>query len=244
MDNSNPFASITTQGLEDAKDVLGGNFGAVDSGVYPTIVKLAYAGKSSGGADSMTFAFEIDVNGQKREYREVVYVTSKLGKNSYERDGKQFPLPGFTHANDIALVITGHELNALNFESKIVKIYDYDQKAEVQTSVMMAVDLIGKPVTLAILRETVNKQVKNANGNYVDVVPPQTRDQNVIDKVFHAESGRTVSEIVRKLEKGEFLEPWKAKNTGVTRDKTTKKAGTAGMPGQGTAPAAGTSIFK
>lgn len=228
----NPFQNLNTTGLETPKDTLGGSFGAIDSGVYSGTIKAAYAGKSSGGAANISVVLALDVNGQQREYRETIYVTSKAGENFYERDGKKSPLPGFTTANDLALLSTGKGLNEQPFEERVINVYNYDQKKEVPTKVAMAVDMVGKPITVAILKALELKNVKDSNGNYVPDPSGATREVNNIDKVFHAETGRTVSEVVeRKLAKGEFIEAWRERNTGVTRDKT---KGRANQPNTGT----------
>lgn len=237
--NNNPFGSMSTQGLEEAKDVLGGNFGAIESNVYNALIKAAFAGKSaSSDAMNMTFIFEIEVDGQKREYRETVYVTNKQRENFYTKNDKKHPLPGFTVANDIALLATGHELNAQEFEEKVISLYDYDAKAEVPTKVQMATSLLGKTISLAILKQIEDKNKKNeSTGNYEPT--GETRETNAIDKVFHTDSGRTVSEVVRKLDKGEFKDQWLNKNQGQVRDRTKgTTAGKTGAPGRAAAPAA------
>ena len=66
----NPFQNLSNQGLEAATDRLGGsNFGPIDSNVYSGTIKAAYAGKSQHGAHNMSVVLELDVDGQKREYR-------------------------------------------------------------------------------------------------------------------------------------------------------------------------------
>lgn len=247
---SNLFGNIGAEGLEQAKDTLGGGFGAIDSDVYNGTIKAAYAGESSGGARSLTFVVGIEVNGQPRDYREVVYVTSGKAKGQkpyYEKDGKKSPLPGFTTANDICLMSTGKALELQPFEEKVIKLYDYDAKAEVPTKVQMAVDLIGRPITLAILRERHVKQVKVGN-DYVDADDGSTVDKNTIDKAFHTDTGLSVSEHARGLDKGEFIDLWRDKNKGQVKDRTEGKAGKTGAPGQaaaaGGAPAPkGKSLF-
>lgn len=249
----NPFQNLTNAGLEAAEDRLGGSFGALDTDVYTGTIKAAYAGKSDRGAHNVTAVFELNVDGKKREYRETIYVTNRDGENFYldkaDKD-KKHPLPGFTTANDLALLTTGKGLNEQSFEERVINVYDFGQKREIPTKVPMAVDMVGKEVSLAIIRETKVKQVKDAAGNYVDSPTGETRDENSIDKVFHADSGRTVSEVVRKLEKGEFIEQWREKNKGVTRDRTKGKGGAvggvqSGIPGQapGTAAAPTTNLF-
>lgn len=226
----NPFQNLNSDGAEAVKDSLGGSFGAIESAAYDATVKAFYAGKSDGGAHSMTLIAEIDVNGQKREYRETFWVTNKKGENAYEKNGKKNLLPGYITANDIALLTTGKELNAQDFEEKIVKVYNFDQRAEVPTKVMAAADVMGKQITLGIQRKTVNKQAKDTRGTYVDT--NEKRDVNEIDKVFHAGTGRTVNEVVRGLEAGEFLPMWKEKHTGVTQNRFKEVVGAgSGLPG-------------
>lgn len=225
--NNNPFGGMSTEGLEASRDVLGGGFGAVDSDVYAGTIKLAYAGKSQGGAHSLTV--HVDLGG--REYRETLYVTNKQGENFYKnKDGKKSPLPGFTTANDLALLSTGVALNEQEVEERVVKLYDFDAKAEVPTKVQAVVSMHGKPITLGILKQIVDKNVKDGNGNYVP--SGETREENTIDKVFHTDTGKTVSEFTAKVEQPEFMGKWADKNKGTVRDRTTAKVGKVGAPGQ------------
>lgn len=236
---SNPFGKLSQDGLEKTGDVLGGG-GTVESGVYSGTIKLAYAGKSAGGAQSLTV--HVDIGG--REHRETIYVTSKLGNNYYEKDNKKIPLPGFTTANDLALLSTGQALSEQDIEERVVKLYDFDAKAELPTKVQAVVSLHGKEIKLGILKQIVDKNQKNDAGDYVPT--GETREENVIDKVFHAETGKTVSEFVNKIAEAEFLPKWEEKNKGNTRNKAKGAAGKTGAPGRapsagGSAPAAGSS---
>lgn len=250
MNSNNPFGTLLdTPDLESQGDRLGGG-GAVDSDVYGSTINAAFAGESKGGAKSMTFHFKLD-NG--REYKETVYVTSgkeKGQKNYYERDGKKYPMPGFVTANDIALLATGKDLGSQTFEQKVVKLYDFDAKAEVPQNVMMATSLLGKRVNLGILKEIVDKNVDSGGGVYVP--SGETREQNTIDKVFHDPSNQTVSELTKTRDTnavGEFITGWTEKNKGQVRNKAKGAAGTAGTPGRpaptgGAAPkAAGPGLF-
>lgn len=231
--NPNPFGSnIKTEGLENQGDRLGG-FSVLESDVYDGRIKLAYAGESKGGAKSMTFHFELDGG---REYRETVYVTSgreKGQKNYYEKDGKQYPMPGFTVANDIALCATGKGLLEQTFEEKVVKLYDRDAGGEVPTKVQAATSLIGQPITLAIMKEKHDKTTE-VNGQYVPT--GEFVDKNSIDKAFHTETGLTVSEATAN-KPAEFKVKWAEKNRGQVRDKSKGAPGTAGAPGQAARPA-------
>ena len=243
--NSNPFGGLNTEGLETSRDVLGGG-GAIDSGVYTGTIKLAYAGKSKKGANSMTV--HIDLSG--REYRETLYVTNKQGKNFYEKNGKKSPLPGFTAANDLALLSTGVALNEQEIEEKVVKLWDFDAKAEVPTKVQAVTSMMGKPITVGVLKQVVDKTTLNeATGDYEPT--GETREENIIDKVFHAETGKTVSEFTLRSDTADFQPRWDAKNTGTVRDRSTGTSGKSGAPshvassthGRGSSKAAPKSLF-
>lgn len=231
---SNPFANLSNDGLEEQKDTLGG-FASLDSDVYPGVIKIAFAGKSAKGAHNVTFHFDLD----GREHRETIYVTNRDGQNWYpnKKDAsKKMPLPGFTTANNIALLATGFALADLAVEERVIKLWDKDAGAEVNTKVNAFVDMAGKPIKLGILKQIVDKNVDDGTGNYVP--SGETREENVIDQVFHGETGRTVNEVKGgQVQTGEFIDKWLAKNKGETRDRSTKDAGKTGRPGAGAAGA-------
>lgn len=254
-----------TQNVEAAKDSLGGSgFGAKESDIYTGTVKVAYVGKADSGADWMQLIIE-DLKGSAGnsagEFRAQVYFTSgkeKGNKPTYEKNGKEYFLPGFTVINDMMLMATGTFLADADFEEKIVKVYDFDLKAETNKSVMVPVELVGQTVTFALEKILEAKQVKGDNG-YVD--SGETREVNEIQKVFHPELLVTVVE-AQEAEKAEkeltpelavFHAAWLEKNKGKTRDKTkgsTGGNGKGGLPpkpgagaGTGTAPAGGKSLF-
>lgn len=226
---SNLFGNMTNDGLEESKDVLGGGFQALESDIYEVEIKAFYAGKSKNGATSVTL---IGKHGD-REYRETFYVTNKAGENFFvnKKTGKKAPLPGFTVVDDICLITTGEPLSAQDphVEEKMINIYDYDQKKEVPTSVPMITSVIGKKVSLGILKELVNKNAKNGAGDYVATA--ETRTQNAVDKVFHPELKVTVPEArkgIKTAEEAKFFDAWLEKNKGQTRDNREIKDGEAG----------------
>ena len=98
---------------------------------------------------------------------------------------------------------------------------------------------IGKVISLGIVKQTVNKNVKQGD----EYVPSaETRDENVIEKVFHPELKLTVAEARNGQEEAKFYDAWLERNKGQTRDKRKVKDG-AGAPGAPAkaAPAAGAS---
>jgi hypothetical protein len=130
-------------------------------------------------------------------------------------------LPGFTTVNDLALLTTGQPLANAETENKVIKLWNKEQEKEVPTEVPCITALHGKPVKLGILEEITFKQVKDANGNYQDT--SETRTSNVINKVFHASTGKTVNEYKAKVETAEFINKWKEKWDGKPNDKTAGK---------------------
>lgn len=232
------FGNLKTDGLEAVTDRLGGGFTPLDTGVYTGIVKSFYAGKSDGGANSITTEIELD-NGKL--YRETHWITNKQGENFFpnKQDAtKKVQLPGFTVINDMVLVTTNSPLEELGFEEKVLNIYDYDAKKEMPKSVMVGMDVLGKSVTLAITKNI--EDVTALQGS--EYVPTgKTKETNTIAKVFHTETGMTVSEITHEASEPAFQPAWVERNKGQVFDKTSKTPntpGTAGRPG-GAAPVAG-----
>jgi hypothetical protein len=236
------FGNLSTEGLEETSDRLGG-FQPLPTDGYDMTIKVAYAGKSSGGAHNVTLIGDID----GREYRETIYVTNKKGENYFlnkDDNTKKVALPGFTIMDELCLVTTDAPLSAQPSEEKIVKVYDFDSKQEVPTSVPVLTALTGKKVTVGIGNLLENKNVKDSAGNYQPTA--DTRTSNTIEKVFHFETKMTVPE-ARQGKPAEFYSQWVDRNRGQVRDKRSIKeggdAGSAGRPGAG-APAAASAAPK
>ena len=224
------FNNLGTEGLEQQKDALGGGYQPLETGIYPAKIKTVYVTFSKGGA--MAANLVADIEG--REYREQLWITNKNGQNFFvnKTTGNKVPLPGFTQLNDLCLCAIGKELNQLDTEDRIFKIYDMEAKAEVNKPVPTIVDLMDGEVYFAITKNLVDKTIKDASGNYVP--SGETKEENTIAKVFHAGTKMTVNEAKSGLKEGGFFEKWHTKNAGKVMDKTTKDKGTkqatAGAP--------------
>lgn len=229
------FGNLKSDGLEEAQDRLGG-FSRLETDAYKGVIKVAYAGKSPGGAQNVTLVVSID----GKDYNETIYVTNKKGENWFlnkDDNSKKVPLPGFTTLNNICLVTTGAELADQPTEDKIVNVYDPDQKKEMPKSVPVLVDLLGKEVILGIVKQLEDKSEKQGD-KYVPITGPG-RETNFIDVVAEAESRATVYE-AQKATKNQtaleatFLDAWVAKNKGVTRDRREHigEATQSGKPGR------------
>ena len=226
------FDNLTTEGLEDSKDVAGGGgYQPLASDVYSAVIKLAYVGNSR-KSDARSVTFHADINGN--EYRETIWITNGKGVNYYvsKEDGKtRIRLPGFATFEELCLLATKEPPSAQTTEEKVVKLYNFEERKEVPTPVPVLTSLIGKEVNLGILREIVDKTARDDSGNYVPT--GETRAQNVTSKVFHSETNKTVTEYRRDVQDPEFYTTWIAQNQGKERNRakgasTTPTKGAAG----------------
>lgn len=230
------LANLTTDAsIEDEKDSVGGGYAPWDSGIYATKVALAYLSKSKGGALALNLTLT-DASG--RELRQQLWMTSgteKGCKNYYEKDGEKRYLPGFLHANALCLLTIGKEISQADTDTKVINVYSPEAKAEVPTQVEMVTDLLGQEVLVGVIKQMVDKNVKDAAGNYV--ASGETREENEIDKFFRARDKKTTAEIRAQAE-ATFHDTWEKKWAGQVKDRSSKTAGkgTAGAPGAPSAP--------
>jgi hypothetical protein len=225
----------TDDSIENETDNLGGSK-VLDSGIYKATVQYAYIGKADSGALSLVCKFVTEDN---KEFRQTFWMTSgsnKGCKNYYEtKDGQKKYLPGFVMANSLALLTAGKEISTLDTETKVIKLWNKDLKAETPTKVDMLMDLVNQEIIVGLLRQTVDKTVKANDGTYVPT--GETRDENEVDKFFRARDGKTTTEIRNQAEEATFLDLWKTKHTGVTKDKS-KGASSGAVAGAPKAAAA------
>jgi hypothetical protein len=227
------FKNLATDtSIEQDRDSLGGN-NKLESGLYDTVIDLAYVDESKNGAIGITFNFAMQ---DGKQFRQTIYVTSGKEKgqlNYYEtKEGVKKYLPGFSTANDICLLSVGEELADLETETKVLSIYDRTQRKEVPTKKEVLTDLLGKEITLGVLKVNQPK--------YDD--PSQIITVNEISKVFRTSDKMTANEIRSEAETAEFHTAWAEKNTGKTVDKTSKK-GNTNTPAAPTENAPKKSIF-
>jgi hypothetical protein len=223
------FGNMTNEGMDvEAEDRLGG-FQIFDSDIYNTTIKMAYSITAPSGARAIFFEFDL---GTGSTYRETVYFTSRSGVNFYLTENKKkAPLPGFTLVDDICMFTTDTPLAGQNTEEKVVKVYDTDSKKEVPKSVPVLVDLLGKQVSIGVVRNLENKNEKVGN-EYVPTA--ETRETNNIEKAFHTDTKLTIVEAKAGKTVGEFWDKWLEKNKGQTRDRRKHKGGPAsGRPNAG-----------
>lgn len=218
----NLFSNLDTSGIELSRDYIPN---VLDSDIYKAKIDIAYIGQSSGGAISVTLAYEVS----GRKFKETFYITNKEKCPYYVKDGKKIPIPGYKIINDLCLVVLGKELNDPDLKqgTKIFKIYDYSKGEEVNTEVEAILDLSGQEVYLGILKKLKNKSQKTDDGSYVDTA--ETKEINSINAVFSISSHMTAYELNHDDEHGAvFWDKWLAANKGKVKDeRTIKEAQTA-----------------
>lgn len=217
----------TDNSVKEDEDVLGG-FGAIDSNVYDFTIDMAYMDKSEGGAISVNLSLKNSIG---QGMRQTLWVTSgkaKGCKNYYEtKQGEKRYLPGFSVANAMSLLSVGKDLSDLEPQEKVIKLYDFKEKKDTPQTKQVLVELLGKEITLGVIKQIVDKNAKNDAGVYAPT--GETRTENEIDKVFRTRDHMTVSEIRAEFEEAVFYGKWAEKNAGTVRDKSTGQAGaTAG----------------
>ena len=213
---------------------VGGGF-AWESGVYDAVVKMVYLNQSASEAVSWNV---IIVNSDGKELREAFWIKSgkaKGNKTYFTKDGKNYPLPGYSLANSMCIAITGEDLDACmkSSEKKTVNIYNVEQKKEVPTERPVVMGLINKPIRVAVHQVIENKMTKGSNGNYEST--GETRTVNNC-KFFGNCDGKTAEEIENNTDAVMF-DKWAAKNTGNVIDKSSKSKPNSAADIMGSTPA-------
>ena len=222
------FSNLDTSNVQQDKDTLGG-YRPLDTDIYTAKIKAAYVTQSRRNASAVNLI--ADING--KEYREQLWITNAEGKPYFisKQNGEKVFLPGYTVMNDLCMCAVGKELKEMDAEPRTFKIYDYEAKQDLPKEVPTILELQNTEVDLGIFHEIVDKNIKDASGNYVP--SGETRDQNVINKVFHTATHKTVNEAREGKTEAEFYDKWLAQYKGTVRNRAKKAAaneGTAGAP--------------
>jgi hypothetical protein len=208
LDNIQFDADVESSG--DFVPSGGGSF-TRNTGLYNMVVEMAYMGQSRGGAVNVTVHLK-DAAGDG-SHRETFYITSgeaKGRKSYYLKDGRKIALPGFEMIDSLCVLATGNNLQGQTIESKMVKLWDWDQRKEVPQNVEVITSLVGKAIRAGIQLCEANRRVNDGSGNYVD--GPEKRTFNEISKLFSAKGSLTLTERQAGLTDGEFIQKWLDKN--------------------------------
>ena len=236
----------TDSSIADERDSIGSG-GPVESGLYTCTVSMAHIIKSQGGAMGLVLTLKTEAD---KEIRQTLWMTSgtaKGGTNYYtDKNGAKQYLPGFVQANALCLLTVGKEISAMDTETKVINLYSPEAKAEVPTKAEVLMDLLNQEITVGIIKQTVDKTVKNDAGVYV--ATDETREENEVDKFFRTKDRMTTAEIRAQATEAVFIDSWDKKWTGKTKDRAKgAAAGLPGVPKLGGAPSASkkptTSLF-
>ena len=204
---------------------LGGGSYLWDSGVYATIVDMAYFDQSKGGAHSLNVTL---LNEDGKKLKQTIWFTNRKEEVHYvNQKGEKDYLPGYDLANNLSLIITSDDINEAfdKSEKKMVNVYDFNVRKEVPTEKSVATSLLGKQVKVAVLKQVVNKRVNDGSGTYVDSA--ETRDENEIKEFYFHDTDLTVVEKAKDAKEALMMPKWSDRNTGITLNKVKAVTGAA-----------------
>jgi hypothetical protein len=215
--------------IANETDSQGGSFSILPSGLYNANIEMAYLTTSKGGAIGLVLSLKTDTGANVKQTLWMSSGKAKGAKNYYvDKSGDKQYLPGFNHANSLAMLTLGKAIHQVDTEMKIVNIYDYDAKKEMPNSVEVPMDLLGQSILVGLIKQTVDKSALNDKGVYVPT--GEVREENEIDKLFRSSDHMTTAEIRAKAEVATFCDTWSAKWTGVDRNKAKGVSGVSGSP--------------
>lgn len=214
---------------DDTQDRLGG-YTPLEGGLYKMKIDLAFLKPTASGAIGLNMHYS---NAAGQTLREVLWIVSgdaKGNKHFYvNKKGEKHLLPGLQIANAIGQLAIGKDISELDDEEKIISLYDSAVQSEIPTKVQMITDLLNTEIILGVKRNIVDKNVKNDSGVYVP--SGETREENVVDKVFSADSGMTIAERDGGSSEAIFIQQWEEKWAGKVTDRSTKNVPAANVPG-------------
>lgn len=199
--------------VEAAKDSLGGGSFTRESNIYIGNIVVAYVTQSEKGAMAVNLDIKLE---DGSSYRETIYVSNRDGETFYTKEGKKFPLPGFTTIDNICMITTEKGLADQDTEDKTLMLWDFESGKEIPREVPVLVELIGQPVALGILKVRENKTQKNDRGGYDPI--NEERVYNTISAVFHPEAKVTVNEAMEGRDP-DFWDAWLKRNENRLVDK-------------------------
>ena len=172
-----------------------------DTGAYPMAVSMFRFGESDGGAAFFEVTLEA-ASGAKISEKE--YFSSKAGKTTYavkdratgNLTGEHKDLPGMAKLKGISRALTGDPMAWKTTAAlKIIPIYNFDKKADIDTECGVFVGALGKEVEVLVQKTLYDKDKKNAEGNYEPSTEVVAKSEIVawLDPVSHKTFSETES---------------------------------------------------
>lgn len=190
------------------EDVIATGGFLLPTGLYPMVIENAFLDKTDSGAMMMHVHLKRKIGGNQvyRFSNCILSGNDKGNKPTYVKDGKEYPLPGYSQMNQICKIAGDVTLGQIEPENKLIKLYDFDAKAEVPREVPVVTQIVGQEILVGIRLRKENKRALS-NGKWVDT--NEAREFNEIDKVFYPD-GFTVTEKVAEATEAAFVEKWRA----------------------------------
>ena len=208
----------TDKAIKPQSDYMGG-YGTLETGLYDFTIEMMYVDESVGGAAAVHFDF---VSQQNERFSTIQYVTggrAKKQRNYYmDKDNKKQYLPGFNLVNNLCQLALGKDLSEIDEVIKTLELYDFKTRSKVAQKKEVLEEMNGQSITIGIIKQIVNKSVKNDDGSYSKI--NDTKEENVIGKIFQADTGLTKSELDDEVTEPDTKAKWDKTNTGKTKDKS------------------------
>ena len=228
----NPFAAAVEATKTLTSNVRQG--GLPDSKLYRTTIKAAYFIANAWNANKTDLVFHLELPSGFQHKQ--AFTVLQDGKPSFMKDGKDTMLRGYIEASHLVGAATdGKTINDVygSIEDKMVKVYDFDKKAEVDTSVKALVDLVGLEVNVGLVKQVKNKVVNEGtqvSPNWVD--QPERKETILFQTASSVNTNLTYAEMNGGVAEADAKEAdaWAKLNNGKTWDTYREIKTTSGVP--------------
>ena len=225
------FFNINTGGATTETESVGGGFQQPETDVYGFKVKQAFADKYASGAKFISVTIELE-NGS--EHTERFLMANAKGEGFWtDKNGKNQEYPGVTRFNELMFVAGIDSYAGLGMAQGRIKAWDSSAKAFTLQSADQVLHALKDVEGLVALEKVIeNKQAKGDKGYY----KTNEEEENVYIRKFATKDKVTKLEAAQKVEPPVYMDAWKEKHAGKTRNlfKAQTNAPKVGMP-----PAAG-----
>lgn len=219
---------------EDAEhiqqDTTGSGFSLLDSGLYQVKIDCVYLDMPVDR--NVSKAVKITFKGTTKNGTSVTdsfYVLTKEGKNK-DRNGNI--LSGFRLVNNLCYLAADQYLSGVETPRKVIRVYDFNRKSQVDKQVPVIECLQGKVIGVAIRKVRDFRMVRQDDGSFI-TDKTNCKDSNKIAFFFDWDTMLTASE-KSTGKKTDFVKNWENKNKGRLFDNTNGLQPSSNKPAQQT----------
>ena len=159
---ANIFDNVAKSDIEVEVEVLrGGSKKVTESGAYLAEITMARDTQKAGAARWINLDFELE-DGRSISHR--WWYANKDDNMTYvNKEGKELNYGGANEIFRFSELLTGDKYGFGEVEDKIVPVYDFNARAEVDTPSKVMTNIIGKPVMILIRKTLEDKNDKDYN---------------------------------------------------------------------------------